>query len=259
VQTNAERTLTHFLKVSGLSGRALDPVVFARVYQRLRRAAIQEIRPLQVYLAGPNVFFDPADRIFERQKEILADVGLRGISPEDLQADLRDKATPHEVAMAIGEADYHAMGICELAIANLHPWPIHPDPSVKLPVEPDAGTAVEIGAMEQQGKVVYGYLGLARERTVFERYKTYLDHDVHQDEKGLWRDCNQVMFDATDGPGNLMLGTAIERSGGVVAWHDAPPASSYLDLTAFREVARVAAEAHVAPRWRRRTKRLTIR
>jgi nucleoside 2-deoxyribosyltransferase len=109
------------------------------------------VKPLRVYLAGPDVFFPDALEVGARKKAICSEYGFEGIFPLDAELDLAGLPPPEQ-----GHRCFHAMielmEGCDFAIANLTPFR---GPSM------DVGTAVEIGYMHGRGKPVFGYTNVS--------------------------------------------------------------------------------------------------
>ncbi|NHO31135.1 hypothetical protein GOB85_00900 [Acetobacter sp. LMG 1636] len=103
----------------------------------------------RIYLAGDLVFRPDADRLFMELKKICADAGLEGVAPLDGQIDLDGSTPGFETTLAIVSADRSLMDSCDAGLFCLDPF--------RRSADMDPGTAVEIGYMAAQNKLLCGY------------------------------------------------------------------------------------------------------
>lgn len=174
-----------------------------------------------MYLAGPEVFFpaDLRDSIDEKKKSVLADHGLKGLSPMDNAVDL-DSAG--DLAQAIYDANLALMGKAEGIIANLTPFR---GPSS------DAGTIYELGYMVAMGKAAVGFTTCATpyNQRVSPEGAT-CSHGAAIEPFGL---CDNLMLDCglVRAGGALVRGNKTHPPGGL-------PLAAFFDEGVFGEAAR---------------------
>ncbi len=171
---------------------------------------------VHVYLAGPDVFYPNAIQIGDDNKKFLETLGMIGHFPLDNIIDPEIFKNQKLAAQTIAANNEKIMnGICSegrvgVILANMNPW--H-GPST------DVGTSFEIGFMSalsySKNVIIIGYSDDTRmfeERVVDDHY----EGEVTTDEKGkVWgSDGKEVeKFGCAD---NLMLTSAIERTGGKI-------------------------------------------
>lgn len=99
---------------------------------------------LQIYLAGPDVFRPDALDWADRSRRLVDSFGHRALIPLD----------NHETtAEGIFEANIALISQADVVVANINPF---------RGLEPDSGTAFEIGCAVALGKRVIAYLDDAR-------------------------------------------------------------------------------------------------
>jgi nucleoside 2-deoxyribosyltransferase len=113
-----------------------------------RRQNRQPLKPLRVYLAGPDVFLAEALQIAEQKKRLCAQRGFAGVFPLDAKIARGAKRSPAATAYAIAAANEALIRGCDIVVANCSPF---------RGVSMDAGTAYEIGYARALGKPVFGY------------------------------------------------------------------------------------------------------
>ena len=175
------------------------------------------VRPVRIYLAGPEVFLPNAREIGEAKARLCAAAGFEGIFPLDAALDLTalDKG---EQARRIYRADVEIMRGCDLMIGNLTPF---------RGVSMDSGTAFEAGFMRALGRPVLGYTN-----TVLE-YRARAE--LYRASPRPWPDADRPDiavedFDLTE---NLMIEIAIQESGYHVVRRAVPPGQDMTDLGGF--------------------------
>lgn len=106
-----------------------------------------QANPIDVYIAGPDVFFTNAPAHFAYIKEKLAAHGLRGQEPVDGGL---SKGAPlnRETALAICKGNYQKIRECPVVLANLNPF---------RGMDPDSGTCAEVGYAKGLGKLIVAY------------------------------------------------------------------------------------------------------
>jgi nucleoside 2-deoxyribosyltransferase len=109
----------------------------------------------RVYLAGDLVFRPDGLAMFDRLREICAQLGMIGVAPLDGQAALQGLPPGEETILAIVAADRELMDGCDGGLFCLDPF--------RRAADMDPGTAVEIGYMFAQGKPLCGYTADGRD------------------------------------------------------------------------------------------------
>ena len=171
----------------------------------------------RVYLAGPIVFYADPAATFNVMKDICARYGLEGRAPIDNQMGLEGLDAGEELMIKIAEADFDLMDQCDAGIFCL-------DPFRRCP-EMDPGTAVEIGYMKAQNKIMTGWSTDAR--LYPEKVKTFLreryDEDLEETQtnetgatSGSLRDSEGMLVHSAGMIQNLMTEGGIVLSGGKV-------------------------------------------
>ena len=170
-----------------------------------------------VYLAGPMVFYPEPDAIFAAMREMCRRYGLRGVSPFDNQADLKDSRPGHGLAVEIVRADIALMRKVDAGLFCLDGFRRSP--------EMDPGTAFEIGFMHALGKPLAGWTSDPREYPV--RVRDYLRElglpapgeaasGGAGATSGAFRDADGVLIHSEGCYQNAMTQVGIELSGGRV-------------------------------------------
>jgi nucleoside 2-deoxyribosyltransferase len=103
--------------------------------------------PINVYIAGPDVFFPNAEAHFASVEAKLAAHGLRARVPVDGGL---SKGAPlnRETALAICKGNYQLIRECQVVLANLNPF---------RGMDPDSGTCAEVGYAKGIGKLIVAY------------------------------------------------------------------------------------------------------
>jgi nucleoside 2-deoxyribosyltransferase len=100
----------------------------------------------RIYLAGPDLFHLDAANRYARLKAACARHGLVGVSPLDV-VDFPVQPT-RDCARRLREVDLHALKSCQAVMANVTPF---------NGLEPDSGTAYEMGFAAAMGLPVVAY------------------------------------------------------------------------------------------------------
>lgn len=170
---------------------------------------------MQVYLAGPDVFFPNAVEIGKVKKEICAQYGFVGVFP--LDADLSTLLEPEDPSMQgykTFDLMVELMDSCDLVIANLTPFR---GPSM------DVGTAIEMGYMHGCGKPVFGYTNVIADYA--ERIKP-----------------DDFMIESFGLADNLMVEGPVYRTGATVVRVDVSSDEVYASLEGFTQSVQQAAQ-----------------
>lgn len=157
---------------------------------------------MQVYLAGPEVFFADAEAVIGRKRELAARYGFTPAvwEPEGWPQD------KYEVGLFISAANETMMRQSDLIIANMTPF---------RGLSTDVGTAYEIGFMCALGRPAFGYSNDGRhygERAAAEYYHAAL---VLAPD-GMQRAGDGQMVEEHSMADNLMLDGGIAARGGFV-------------------------------------------
>lgn len=152
--------------------------------------------PLNVYLAGPDVFRPDATEYGHRLKAICQEHGVEGVFPGDAKID-RAGREPFEIAKAIFEANIDLIHDCSAVIANMSPFR---GPNM------DVGTAFEIGYASALGKLIIGYS--TDNRDYLEKVANFCADDLRE-RNGEWCDPDGNLVENFGLPENLMVGIAV--------------------------------------------------
>jgi nucleoside 2-deoxyribosyltransferase len=180
-------------------------------------------KPMNIYLAGPDVFLPDASGIGRRKVEICARHGLVGRYPLDNPVDL----TTADASLRIYQGLETMMDECCAIIANLTPFR---GPGA------DPGTVFELGYMAARGKFCLGYSNdPAAYADRARRFSTATSRDGHLiDADGL----SVEDFGLSD---NLMMMHALDLHGAPLVVPRERPADIWRDLTAFEVCVDIAA------------------
>ena len=150
---------------------------------------------MNIYLAGPDVFFPDAVALGQAKKDICARHGFTGHYPFDNEIDIAPTPT---CGFEISRLNEDLIIRCDVVVANLSPF---------RGVSADPGTVFEIGFAAGLGKKVHGYSWDAR---------PYRDRvfsaDLHAEGDRDGRRNHIENFGLAD---NLMIEGAIYRRGGI--------------------------------------------
>lgn len=174
---------------------------------------------VRAYLAGPEVFLRNARDVGEKKKSICARYGIEGVFPLDILPS--KEALERDEPLAIYQVCVDLMGSCDIIIANMTPF---------RGVSMDVGTAIEMGYMRGARKKVFGYTNSTNDyRTRVRRSKRSGGMQVEN-------------FGLSD---NLMCDGVVRASGSSPVRHKAGRRSRFVDLAAFEECVRFAAESAI--------------
>ncbi|HYF59902.1 MAG TPA: nucleoside 2-deoxyribosyltransferase [Burkholderiaceae bacterium] len=149
----------------------------------------------RVYLAGPDVFLPDADARFEAMEARCRALGLVGVRPSDGGLSAGEPLPGSAMAQRIYEGNVALIRRCDAIVAHLLPF--------RGPVEPDSGTAFELGVAVALGKPAAAYL--PEPGTPYaERVRRSLP--TRRDAEGrLWCEAQGMLVEGFGEPLNLML------------------------------------------------------
>lgn len=156
-----------------------------------------------VYLAGPDVFYPDAVQRGEKMKAALAERGMTGLFPLDVELCPTAYPSPGELALAIARACEAQIAKADMGLFNIQPW--------RGP-EADEGTAYELGFMAALGKPAVLYTNDPRpfaERITADVYAG----ELYRDGQFMRGKCDGMMVEDFEGfAANLMLVNAAVRT-----------------------------------------------
>jgi nucleoside 2-deoxyribosyltransferase len=186
--------------------------------------------PMNIYLAGPDVFLPDAAEIGRRKVEICARHGLIGRYPLDNPVDL----AAADASLQIYKGLEAMMDECDVIIANLTPFR---GPGA------DPGTVYELGYMAARGKFCLGY---SNDPAV------YCDRVRHfttvTSRGGYLVDADGLSVEDFALSDNLMMMHALDLHGAPLVLPRAKPNHIWHDLTAFELCVAMAAKRFVSAR-----------
>lgn len=170
----------------------------------------------RIYLAGPTVFEENPNGIFEKMKEICFEYNIEGVSPLDNQIGLENFLSGNDLAKMIAKADFDLMDKLDGGIFCLDPF--------RRSTEMDPGTAVEIGYMKAQKKPLAGWtidsrLYPEKVRDFYAKTGEVLVETQANSQggtSGTFRDPDGILVHSDGMVQNAMTQGAIELSGGKV-------------------------------------------
>jgi len=185
---------------------------------------------LQIYLAGPDVFYREVFDIAAEKKRIIHDlsngkaIGLHPFDKEDIQA-----PSLLEKGRIISRENRKMMDEADMILANITPF---------RGANVDDGTAFEIGYMVAQGKPVYAYSN-AGQGAYHDRVKEWVDVTnnaaiLPADTDGYVRDHDGASIEPFGFQCNLMIGEVTEGRFAATS-HPSPPT----DLSAFEDMVKI--------------------
>ncbi len=169
---------------------------------------------IHAYLAGPDVFYPNAVAIGQAKKSRLAELGITGHYPFDNVLPDELFKNPQKAARTIADMNEQQMDFCckpeHIGIIFVNMNPFH-GPSL------DCGTAFEMGymsALSKKGNVII--MGYSAEQRNFEER---VIQDIYNGEgithkNGLTYGSDGNLIESFGGADNLMIVSAIERTGG---------------------------------------------
>lgn len=184
--------------------------------------------PRRIYLAGPEVFFQPGEHraIVNAKKQILNAQGLIGVDPLDSELAIPDGLPGPERGRLIYQANRELMDCCDAVIANLTPF---------RGISADPGTVFEVGYMTGQGKPAFGFT---------------LDQRRYRERAGgTDRDAGSYLIEDFELIDNLMIECGIVESGGQVMTGTGDAGQRYFSAEVFGRCAS-AVQHHYAARER---------
>ncbi len=184
---------------------------------------------MRAYLAGPEVFLPNAREILDRKIALARSYGFTPVSPGDLA--VPETETRRQRGLAISAINEKLMSGADLIIANLTPF---------RGVAADIGTAFELGFMSARGCPAFAFSNCTENH--FERVSRLYGGDVHLGEDGRHRGPDGLALENFDMADNLMLDGGIAARGGVIVTRKVAPDQLFVDLTAFEDCLRIAAE-----------------
>ena len=171
--------------------------------------------PMNVYLAGPDVFLPDALEIGRQKIEICRRHGLTGLYPLDNAVD----RAATEASLQIFKANEAMMDQADAVIANLTPFR---GPGA------DAGTVYELGYMAARGKFCLGY---SNDPAVYaDRVRRFTKVTARD---GRLVDADGLTVEDFGHNDNLMMIHALELYGAPLVLPREKPADAWHDLTAF--------------------------
>ncbi len=185
--------------------------------------SVENAMPMNVYLAGPDVFLPDALEVGRQKTEICRRHGLTGLYPLDNVVDR--EAT--DASLQIFKANETMMDQADAIIANLTPFR---GPGA------DAGTVYELGYMAARGKFCLGYSNDPAIYADRVRRSTKVTAQAGHlvDADGL----TVEDFGHTD---NLMMIHALDLYGAPLVLPREKPVDIWHDLTAFEVCVALAA------------------
>lgn len=138
---------------------------------------------MKIYLAGPDVFRNDASEWAENSRILIEEHGHQALIPLD-----NTKTT----AKGIFNANLNLINEADAILANLNPF---------RGLEPDSGTAFEIGYATALGKTVIGYLN--DRRSQIEKLSDHFGLLI--EKEGRYSDPEGLSIENFNLPVNLML------------------------------------------------------
>jgi nucleoside 2-deoxyribosyltransferase len=181
--------------------------------------ARQGARPLRVYLAGPEVFFDNPKAQGEEKKRLCTAFGFEGVFPLDTEIDGKG-LSPEALARAISHGNERLMRGSDLIIANCTPF---------RGASMDSGTAFEMGFMRALGRPVFGYSNMAADYAQRVRATPACAQAAWDSET---RRADIEDFRLAE---NLMIAIAVMDTSGQFVARDVPADRVLSDLEGFRD------------------------
>ncbi|WP_037150740.1 nucleoside 2-deoxyribosyltransferase [Rhizobium freirei] len=189
---------------------------------------------MRAYLAGPEVFLPNAREVLDRKIALARSYGFTPVSPGDLT--VPETETRHQRGLAISAINESLMTSADLIIANLTPF---------RGVSADVGTVFELGFMCARGCPAFAFSNCSQNH--FERVSDLYGGNVHLGPDGRHRGPDGMALENFDMTENLMLDGGIAVRSGAIMTRRVAPDQLFLDLTAFEDCLRLAAERLLKP------------
>lgn len=152
----------------------------------------------RIYLAGPDVFFKDTAAHFERLESLCLERGLRGVRPADADPQVVRGLSLAQRAQYLFDANLDRLRGCQAVLANLQPF--------RNPVEPDSGTAFEVGFAVALGLPVAGLVpALSPQEHRIAKHFGVAPTGPAPDDAGQFDATYGMLIEAFDQPLNLML------------------------------------------------------
>lgn len=155
------------------------------------------MRPLVVYVAGPDIFKKDAAEIYGRYAQLCKQHNVECLYPNDDTVEPAD--SPECFALNIYGANINMIGRADIILANVEPFR---GPSM------DVGTAFEIGHAKAAGKTVLGFAAKPLE-PYFKRLTEFYG-DIEKDEMGYRSKSDEILLENFGLDENLMISHSLE-------------------------------------------------
>lgn len=180
------------------------------------------------------MFLPNAREMLDRKIALARSYGFTPVSPGDLT--VPETETKYQRGLAISAINESLMTSADLIIANLTPF---------RGVSADVGTVFELGFMCARGCPAFAFSNATENH--FERVSTFYRSDVHLGADGRHRGPDGMALENFDMTENLMLDGGIATRNGAIVTRKVTPDQLFLDLTAFEECLKLAAERLLKP------------
>lgn len=135
-------------------------------------------RKLNIYIAGPDVFFPEVLAHAEQQRWVCIMNEFNALHPVD--NDLPERDRDLRAAMEVYRGNLRQIKACDIVVANCNPF--------RSPFYMDHQTSLEIGVAIGMQKIVYGHIASATDlkTRVVQNYpmRSVDEHGVHIDRDG---------------------------------------------------------------------------
>ena len=175
------------------------------------------------------MFLPNAREVLDRKIALARSCGFTPVSPGDLA--VPETETKHQRGLAISAINESLMSSADLIIANLTPF---------RGVAADIGTAFELGFMCARGCPAFAFSNCTENH--FERVSDLYGGEIRLGPDGRHRGPDGFALENFDMADNLMLDGGIAARNGAIITRKVAPDQLFLDLTAFEECLKLAAE-----------------
>ena len=175
------------------------------------------------------MFLPNAREVLDRKIALARSYGFTPVSPGDLA--VPETETKHQRGLAISAINESLMSSADLIIANLTPF---------RGVAADIGTAFELGFMCARGCPAFAFSNCTENH--FERVSDLYGGEVRLGSDGRHRGPDGFALENFDMADNLMLDGGIAARNGAIITRNVAPDQLFLDLSAFEECLKLAAE-----------------